>query len=296
MRKLIITSVYCFIFISLFFAPFITYSECDINYEDWNRSEIVAKFESREVTSLDSISSFIHFDTVGMNGVLDCIIQIFTSSDNVIKNGNKIKRTNRCGKLTLSFDSLGFQFRRVMEFDGTIQSEFYKNSFINLEYRRFYNHGILKECGFYTNRKKVGSWKYFSNSGELDSIVNYEQDRIISFCKFYKIAKSFGMVNKRSKLPDRTKFIEIAESNNLTIDIPQNQINKVGWPSLGMIDKSRIEREGNFYSNFSYFKANGESYWSVNKYLYDGEKKYGYAIMLNVTKQTIQKYELRVIN
>ncbi len=81
MRKLILTSIYCFIFISVFIAPYIVHCEHGIRHEDRNRSEIVAKFKNREISSLDSISSFIHIDTVGMNGALDCIIQIFTSSD-----------------------------------------------------------------------------------------------------------------------------------------------------------------------------------------------------------------------
>jgi hypothetical protein len=71
--------------------------------------------------------------------------------------------------------------------------------------REYYLTGKLKEEGIMTSDKHiyVGAWKYYSQSGGLSRVVNYDNKQPISYFKALKIAETKGF-----KMPD----IEVDET------------------------------------------------------------------------------------
>ena len=46
----------------------------------------------------------------------------------------------------------------------------------------------------------IGEWKYYSDLGELNSIVDYDKKYKVGFCEFYKIAKDKKLTGKTSTI------------------------------------------------------------------------------------------------
>ena len=77
------------------------------------------------------------------------------------------------------------------------------NELTNIDHwKEFHMNGQLKSIGFMTTsvHTHIGEWKYYSASGKLDSIVDYDKKYKVSFCEFYQIAKEKGLTGKTSSI------------------------------------------------------------------------------------------------
>lgn len=234
-------------------------------------------------------------DTTMLNGKLDCLIEIFAGNGKIELDSCSYHYLLKHKNTVAEFDSLGYIIRKITTPTGIPVHESYQNKVLQIKYEKKFERGNLKCCGFSANALEIGCWKYYSEHGELDSIVDYEQNRA-SFCDFYELAKSFGMVGKHSRLPTREEFFKISDLNNLTIQVPDQTLNTIGWPSVSWLDIRSMEEQENFTSSISYNKINGNDYWIVHKIVRDGKKRHGYGILINLSDRTIQKNELIIKN
>ena len=104
------------------------------------------------------------------------------------------------------FDSAYFSIIRGNYVTGERFFECYQNKLTKLDStREYYQNGKLKEEGIMTssNHIYVGVWRYYSQSGGLNSVVNYDNKQPISYFKALKIAETKGF-----RMPD----IEVDET------------------------------------------------------------------------------------
>ena len=223
------------------------------------------------------------------------MINIFVSDDKVnlnhsYNNSQLVKKDQ-----SVSYDTLGFNVRHLFSSTGEKILESYLNPFNNVEYIKKYHRGKLHECGFIINsNQKIGVWKYSRQDERCDSLVNYENEKVITFCDFFGIAKKFGMVGK-NVLPNRTEFNKIAKMNNLSVKTLEYINNKLGWPSLDFIDQDMIIRRNQFNSIFSFSKKDSGDEWSVLKFLNNGDKRYCFGLTMECSTRLIKYYEINVV-
>ncbi len=55
-----------------------------------------------------------------------------------------------------------------------------KDSFLNDTCKTFYDNGQLKAIEIYSDTKKEGEWRYFSNAGSQTKTEFYKNDNLVS--------------------------------------------------------------------------------------------------------------------
>jgi len=104
-------------------------------------------------------------------------------------------------------DSANFQIVRRWYVSGSKFIEVYGNRDTKIDsWKEYYSTGNLKEEGLMTssNHHYIGVWKYYSENGALDSLVNYDKKQTVSYYKALKISTKYGYT-----MPD----IEITKTN-----------------------------------------------------------------------------------
>ena len=94
-------------------------------------------------------------------------------------------------------DSLNFSIVRGWFDNGNLFIEHITNLDTKIESsKEYYENGKLKQKGLmiYANHNYIGLWKYYSENGELDSIVDYDKKQPISYYKALEIAEKKGFV------------------------------------------------------------------------------------------------------
>ena len=108
------------------------------------------------------------------------------------------------------YDSSYFSITRGKYVSGELFLECYENKHTKLDsWKEYFKNGKLKKEGLMTNAEHiyVGTWKYYSSSGKIDSIVNYDNKYPISYFKALEIAET-----KNFKMPDM-QLTEITYNN-----------------------------------------------------------------------------------
>ncbi len=131
----------------------------------------------------------------------DCIEAIFSQIDKkAIGKYEKLDTKNEYG-LRQTVDSINYAIIRRWKEDKTPILEHISNEYSSIDsWKAYYEDGKVKEFGFMTtsNHTKIGAWNYFSESGKIDSIINYDEKYKVSFCEFYKIAADKNLTGKTS--------------------------------------------------------------------------------------------------
>lgn len=114
---------------------------------------------------------------------------------NALKNKDWSEDTNKSDEDRDYIDSANFRISRKRYDSGNIFKEVYSDKLSKLDHHKaYYENGQLKEEGMLTSNNQiyVGIWKYYSNSGKLDSMVNYDKKYRITYFKAIKIAEKHG--------------------------------------------------------------------------------------------------------
>jgi antitoxin component YwqK of YwqJK toxin-antitoxin module len=131
-----------------------------------------------------------------------CIPELFSMVDKTkIGKYNKLETKDSIYGIRHSIDSINYKIIRRWENDGTPILESISNKLINIDHWvEYYNNGKIQKIGYLTSthHKRIGKWQYFSQSGELDSIVNYDIKYKVSFCEFYRISQEKGLTGENS--------------------------------------------------------------------------------------------------
>lgn len=120
--------------------------------------------------------------------------QLPSAKDSVVVNINTVNKTDEFEEQT-HFDSLHFSVVRRKHANGKPYIESISNKKTKLDsWKEYYNNGLLKKLGQMTTstHRYIGKWKYYSDHGELDSIVDYDIKQAISYFKVIDIAKENG--------------------------------------------------------------------------------------------------------
>jgi hypothetical protein len=92
-------------------------------------------------------------------------------------------------------DSAHFSIIRGKYISGAKFIDVYQNKLTKLDsWKEYYENGQLKKEGLMTtsNHNYVGIWKYYSDSGRLDSLVDHDKKYRISYYRALEIAKKNG--------------------------------------------------------------------------------------------------------
>ncbi|XOV66571.1 MAG: hypothetical protein ACFHU9_13165 [Fluviicola sp.] len=109
------------------------------------------------------------------------------------------------------FDSSHYSIIRRWHEDTILMLESITNRNTKIEsWIEYYSNGKVKDSGEMTsvNHNKIGEWKYYSESGKLDSIINYDSKYPISYKKALSIAAKNGYF-----MPEIEIFQSIEENN-----------------------------------------------------------------------------------
>lgn len=108
-------------------------------------------------------------------------------------------------------DSANFHIIRGKYISGAKFIEVYENKLTRLDnWKEYYENGQLKEEGIMTNANHIyaGVWKYYSNTGKTDSIIDYDKKYTISYFTALKIADKKGF-----KMPDMEVTLKVDSVN-----------------------------------------------------------------------------------
>lgn len=132
---------------------------------------------------------------------IDSLVQLHNTNNYEAKDYSITSRDRE------SFDSANFSIIKRKYASGAKFIESYQNKLTKLEYwKEYYENGKLKEEGTMTNgnHNYVGVWKYFSPTGKLDSIIDYDKKYPISYYSALKIAEQKGF-----KMPNMEVTLQI---------------------------------------------------------------------------------------
>jgi hypothetical protein len=107
------------------------------------------------------------------------------------------KDTLRTSGKRVFVDSADVHIIRGYYVSGAKYLEVYQNHTTKLDYsKKFYENGQLQVEGTMINidHTYIGIWKYFSSSGNLDSIVDYDKKYPISYQNALSIAEKEGLI------------------------------------------------------------------------------------------------------
>lgn len=133
----------------------------------------------------------------------DCITDLYMMIDKtLIGKYEKVVIQNEFG-IRHSIDSMNYKVIRRWKDDMTPIIESISNELANIDYwKEYHENGQLKAVGFMTTsvHTYIGEWRFYSVSGKLDSIVNYDEKYKVPFCEFYQIANDNGLTGKTSTI------------------------------------------------------------------------------------------------
>lgn len=241
----------------------------------------------------DSIFTFMSDGSIEINGQMDCVSKIFTCPDNILQGKTNQEELKNLNMTDISNDTLGCIYKKMLQKDGTIKSESFINPLINLTYWKYYKYGKLYSCGFTSREQGVGRWKCQSQTGNLDSIIDYDKDKIVTYCKFFEIAKAFGMVGKSSRMPERQKLFQIADSLGLTVilsGIIYYNL-RAGWMNYDFYPVKEEEIDERFQSEIFYSNSRNNKEWTVIKKFKIQTQVLQFCLSLDLGKMTIRQYE-----
>lgn len=133
----------------------------------------------------------------------------FTESINAVSN-TSADTSSTSGERTYT-DSAHFHIIRGKYVSGNRFIEVYQNTQTKLDHwKEFYENGQLKQEGMMTSvhNNYVGEWKYFSHTGQLDSVVDYDKKYPVSYFAALKIAEKNGF-----KMPDIEVTLQVDNLN-----------------------------------------------------------------------------------
>lgn len=162
---------------------------------------------------------------------------------------------------------------------------------IGLGFCKDYSDGQLKACGFEINKGKVGRWKYYSSFGNLDSIVDHSSHWGMTYCRFFEIARAFGMIGENSRMPTRKKFFEVADSLGLKNDNPDITYSNPNWVNYDFYPIPEEEKNGRFSCEITF--SNGSIYreWAVGKFFRIGNKSLCFYLSVLPETKDVKIYE-----
>lgn len=123
------------------------------------------------------------------------------------------------------YDSAQYSIILGKYVSGSKFLENYQNKLTKLDtWKEYYENGQLLKEGVMTNSNHIyiGIWKYYSPSGKLDSVINYDKKYPISYFKALEIAGTNGF-----KMPDM-EVTETVYENKLYWNITRWTQNKDG--------------------------------------------------------------------
>jgi len=129
-------------------------------------------------------------------------------TNTIIKETKDTLRTNGDREY---IDSANFHIIRGKYISGAKFIDVYENKLTKLDnWKAYYENGKLKEEGIMTNANHIylGVWKYYSNAGEIDSIIDYDKKYTISYFTALKIAEKKGF-----KMPDMEVTLKVDSVN-----------------------------------------------------------------------------------
>ncbi|NOQ76081.1 MAG: hypothetical protein GQ574_29015 [Crocinitomix sp.] len=95
----------------------------------------------------------------------------------------------------VQFDSLHFSIIRRKHPNGEPYIERVLNKDNKIDsWKEYYENGRIKRFGLMSSvyHYYIGEWEYYSENGELDSLVNYDNEHSISYYNAIEIAKENG--------------------------------------------------------------------------------------------------------
>ncbi|WP_375579372.1 toxin-antitoxin system YwqK family antitoxin [Marivirga tractuosa] len=111
---------------------------------------------------------------------------------NGIEHGiGKIYDVNHPYKLQQVYNAIDGQMWLLEQYypNGKLQAKFTDTTIAGQELkylRTYYESGALRETGYYINGKdKFGKWKFYYENGKVESIENYENDKLNGNYKYY---------------------------------------------------------------------------------------------------------------
>lgn len=131
-------------------------------------------------------------------------------------------------------DSANFHIIRGKYVSGNKFIEVYENKLTKLDnWKEYYENGQLKEEGIMTNGNHiyVGIWKYYSNTGKVDSIIDHNKKYPISYYSALSIAEKKGF-----KMPDIEVTLQVDSLNTFwQIARWTENENKSGQTAVGIL-------------------------------------------------------------
>jgi hypothetical protein len=133
---------------------------------------------------------------------------LFQVSDTINHETKDILRTNGDREY---IDSANFQIIRGKYVSGNKFIDVYENKLTKLDnWKEYYENGQLKAEGIMTNGNHiyVGIWKYYSNLGKVDSMIDHDKKYPISYYSALRIAEKKGF-----KMPDMEVTLKVDSLN-----------------------------------------------------------------------------------
>ncbi len=172
-------------------------------YTEYCIYSLVVLHAKKPMNKLTIILIGLIFVSFTNNESKDCISDLYSMLDKtLIDKYEKVVTKNEFG-IRHSIDSMNYQIIRRWKDDMTPIIESITNELTNIDHwKEYHTNGQLKSVGFMTTsvHSYIGEWKYYSDSGKLDSIVDYDKKYKVPFCEFYQIAKDKGLTGKTSQI------------------------------------------------------------------------------------------------
>jgi hypothetical protein len=232
------------------------------NYKPTDRTEDIKtnRKENANCAFLsDSCGVIRANDQIELFDTTDCVFNIFSHRKNLKYIEARAARSKQ-NQQEIPLNTMGFIAK-----NDRVRSESYHNRLIGLGFKKYYISGQLRACGFEISDGKVGKWKYYSAHGELDSIVDYNSNRGMTYCEFFEIAHAFGMVGENSRIPERKRFFEIEDSLGLKSCNPNKAFSNSYWRNFDFYPIYEEEENGRFNCKITYSKW-PEKAWNIEKH------------------------------
>ncbi len=110
-----------------------------------------------------------------------------------------------------AYDSSNYTITIENYANGNRYLEMYENRLTKLtDWKEYYESGSLKKCGTMATISSVyvGTWKFYSETGATDSVIDYDTKFAVPYTKAMQIAEGRGF-----KMPE-TEIILIAKGKN----------------------------------------------------------------------------------
>ncbi len=95
-------------------------------------------------------------------------------------------------RIETNIDTINFEVVIMNYLDGKSIVKSIKNNKTNIAFwNQYQKSGELAEQGYTLDYlTRIGQWEFYSSTGDLDSIKDYDAERTLSFCKVWEILKN----------------------------------------------------------------------------------------------------------